>query len=86
VGGKQTVRLAVAAAIAGVAWGYLRHRKDPRAGAFAFLQGLEWFIAYGGAAAIIEVVREAMEGDHDLEVTERLTRVRQTVVDGAAGD
>lgn len=86
MGGKQTIRLAVAAALAGAAWGYLRHRKDPRASAFALLQALEWFVAYGGAAAIIEAVREALEGDDDLEVTERMTHVRETVIDHAAGD
>jgi hypothetical protein len=78
---KQPVRFALAAAAAGLAWGYLRHRKDHRAPAFALIQALEWFVAYGGATALLERVRTGLEGG-DVEV-ERVTHARRTVVDHA---
>ena len=61
MGSKQDLRFAIAALIAGVAWGYLRHRHDGRAPVFALLQGIEWFVAYGGAAALIEGGRRLLE-------------------------
>lgn len=76
---KQPIRFALAAAAAGLAWGYLRHRKDGRAPVFAAIQALEWFVAYGGAAALLERVREGLEGG-EVEV-ERVTHTRQTIVD-----
>lgn len=86
MGSRQSLKFALAAAAAGLAWGYARHRRDPRASSFALLQALEWFVAYGGAAALIEIVRGSMEEDGDLEVTERITHIRQTVFDQAAGE
>ncbi|MDA0270050.1 MAG: hypothetical protein O2798_05115 [Chloroflexi bacterium] len=86
MGSKQSLRVAAGAAVAGLAWGYMRHRRDPRASSFAVLQALEWFIAYGGAIALIELVRGALDEDDDLEVTERITHIRQTVFDQAAGE
>ncbi len=71
---------ALAAAGAGLVWGYFRHRRDGRAPAFAVLQALEWFVAYGGAAALLERLRDGMEDGRDIEV-ERLTHTRQTIVD-----
>lgn len=44
---------------------------------FAAVQALEWFVAYGGAAALLERVREDAG---DVEV-ERVTHTRQTIVD-----
>lgn len=87
MGDKQTLRFAIAAAAAGLAWGYIRHRRDPRAPAYAILQALEWFIAYGGAAVLIEFVRQGMDDDdgEDLEITERVMRTKQTVTDEARG-
>lgn len=85
MGSRQSLKFALAAAAAGLAWGYASHRRDPRAGSFALLQALEWFVAYGGAVALIEIVRGSMEDDGDLEVTERITHIRQTVFDQAAG-
>ncbi|MBM4411085.1 MAG: hypothetical protein FJ037_07155 [Chloroflexi bacterium] len=76
---KQPIRFALAAAAAGLAWGYLRHRRDERAPLFAAVQALEWFVAYGGAAALLERVREGLEGGQ-VEV-ERVTHTRQTIVD-----
>ncbi|RLT43217.1 MAG: hypothetical protein DWI58_04785 [Chloroflexi bacterium] len=77
---KQSIRFALAAAGAGLVWGYLRHRRDGRAPMFAAVQALEWFVAYGGAAALLERVREGLEGVGDVEV-ERVTHTRQTIVD-----
>ncbi|TAJ17270.1 MAG: hypothetical protein EPO65_11555 [Dehalococcoidia bacterium] len=77
---KQPIRFALAAAGAGLAWGYLRHRRDGRAPVFAVVQALEWFVAYGGAAALLERVRDGLEGHEGVEV-ERVTHTRQTVVD-----
>lgn len=82
-GGRQTLRLAVAAAIAGFAWGTLRHRSHPRRTFLAIMQAAEWFIACGGAATLVEVLREGLEGD-DTELTERVTHSMQTVTDRAA--
>ena len=79
---KQSIQFALAAAVAGFAWGYLRHRRDDRAHMFALVQGLEWFVAYGGAAALLERVRKGLDGA-PVEV-ERVTHARQTVVDHSA--
>ena len=49
-GGRQSLRLAVGAAIAGFAWAYLRHRHHPRRTILALTQAAEWFVACGGAA------------------------------------
>jgi len=73
------LRFALAALAAGLAWGYLRHRRGGHAGVFSLLQGLEWFIAYGGAAALVELARRTMEPDDAAE--ERFTRVRQVVTE-----
>ncbi len=78
---KRSLKLALAAAVAGLAVGYLAHRNDRRAGAFATLQGIEWFLTAGGATLLMDVVRAALEDDEDLEVTERITRIHQTVTD-----
>ena len=76
---KQSIRFALAATAAGLAWGYVRHRKDGRAPVFALIQALEWFVAYGGAAALLERVREGLE-EGEVEM-ERVTHTRQTIVD-----
>lgn len=79
--GKSQLRFALAAALAGLAWGYLRHRRDERAPLFAALKALEWFVAYGGAAALIERARLAVEGptDDDFDEFERITHIREAV-------
>jgi hypothetical protein len=82
--GKRALQIGIAAAVAGLAWGYFRHRRDPRATAFAILQGFEWFVATGGAAALLELLRQGLEQDEDLEITERITHTRETVTDAAA--
>ena len=65
--GRQQLGFAIAAAMAGLAWGYLRHRNDSRASSHALLQALEWFVAYGGAAALIERAQQAL---NDVELVE----------------
>jgi hypothetical protein len=79
--GKQQFRLALAAAAAGFAWGYLRHRRDKKAPLIGLLQALEWFVSYGGALALIERARAAVEGVdvEELEAVERVTHIRQMV-------
>jgi hypothetical protein len=80
--GKQQLRFAVAAALAGVVWGYLRHRRDARGPVIALLQGLEWFVAYGGAVTLIEQARTSLEGrdvEPSTEAVERITHIRHIV-------
>jgi hypothetical protein len=82
MGGKQQLRFAAAALIAGLVWGYVRHRRESRAPLYALLQGLEWFVAYGGAAVLIERAREQVEGkppEDDEPV--RITHFRQEVTE-----
>lgn len=81
--GRQTLRLAIGAALAGFAWGYLRHRAHPRRTALALAQGAAWFVACGGAATLVDVFRDGFAGDDD-EVTERVMHSTQTVTDHAA--
>lgn len=81
--GRQTLRLALGAAVAGFAWGYLRHRTHPRRTFLALMQAAEWFVACGGAATVVDLLRDGLEGD-DREVTERVTHTMQTVTDHAA--
>ncbi len=90
--GKQQFSLALAAAAGGLAWGYVRHRGDRRAKAFALIQAAEWFVAYGGAAAVLSAVRQTLEQaargsveDGEFEV-ERVTRIRQSVTERTGTD
>ena len=82
-GGRQTLRLAVSAALAGFAWGDLRHRAHPRRTFLALMQAAEWFVACGGAATLVDVLRDGLAAGDD-EVTERVTHATQTVTDRAA--
>lgn len=81
--GRQQLGFAAAAFAVGLAWGYLRHRRDGRATVFALLQGLEWFVAYGGAAALIDGARQLLEPtlDDDAEQPTRITHFRQEVTE-----
>lgn len=81
---RNQLRFAAAALAAGLAWGYLRHRQGSHARALALLQGLEWFIAYGGAAALVGLLREALDRGTPEEpepTNERITRFRQVVTE-----
>ncbi len=78
--GRQQLSFAIAAALAGLAWGYVRHRNDSRASSHALLQALEWFVAYGGAAALIERAQQALtDVEPGEEEPERVTHMRQVV-------
>ena len=80
---RQQIGLAAAAFAAGVAWGALRHRRHVRRNVLALLEGLEWFVAFGGAASAIVRLREALEGaDGD---SERVTRIRRIVTERSGG-
>ena len=81
--GRQTLRLAIGAALAGFAWAYLRHRAHPRRTVMAMTQAAEWFVACGGAATLVDLLRAGLE-ERDDEVTERVSHATQTVTDHAA--
>ena len=89
MGGKQPLRFAAAAFAAGLAWGYLRHLRDARAPLFALIQGLQWFVTYGGALALLEAAQELLEGPAGGDAGEpaRITHFRQEVTErtGTAG-
>ena len=83
--GKQQLRFAAAALIAGCAWGYLRNRERTNRVLLALLQGIEWFVAYGGAAALIEGLRSFIDDRDDDDATpERVTHIRQIVAERGA--
>jgi len=79
---RHQFRFALAALAAGLAWGYVRHRNNSRVALHSLLQGLEWFIAYGGAAALITMARQTIEPeDGDDGEPERITHIRQIVTE-----
>lgn len=88
--GRQQLGLAIAAAAGGLCWGYLRHRGDPRAVAFALIQGARWFVAYGGAAIVLEAAQDALDRADGAEIddfeVERITRTRQIVSERTGTD
>ena len=80
--GKQQLRLAAAAFLAGCVWGYLRNRERSNRTLLSLLQGVEWFIAYGGATAFIEGLRAFVDTpDEDEPTSERVTHLRQIVAE-----
>ncbi len=87
--GQQQFRFAAAALLAGLAWGYVRARDRHRRALHAVLQGLEWFVAYGGAAALIEGARSLADradgtgraSGESGELPERITHIRQVVTE-----
>jgi hypothetical protein len=79
VSGRSQLALAISSALAGFAWGMLRHRGHARARGLAMLQAAEWFVAAGGAAWLIENARETLEGVPGSD--ERITHVRQVPTD-----
>lgn len=79
---RSQLKFALGAFAAGLAWGYLRYRRSGRAPLMSVLQALEWFIAYGGAAALVTMARELLEGDDDRPPEgERITHFRQVVTE-----
>jgi hypothetical protein len=82
VSDRSQLRFALVAAAAGLAWGFLHHRRGNHPAAFTFLQALEWFVAYGGAAALIALLRQVLEGaETEVEEEERITHFRQVVTE-----
>ncbi len=79
-GRPESARLAIAAALAGLAWGYLRNRNSSRRNLLALVQSAQWFVAVGGAAALLDALRGDLEGSDEL--TERVVHQRQTVHEG----
>lgn len=82
---RQQIRFAAAALVAGLAWGYLRHRGGRHAVLHAALQGIEWFVAYGGAVALIGALRGRLEPPEP-EGDERITHFRQIVTEHTGTD
>ncbi|MBM4415426.1 MAG: hypothetical protein FJ035_04040 [Chloroflexi bacterium] len=80
---RHQLRFALAALLAGLLWGYARHRGDRRTSVHSALQGLEWFIAYGGAAALVALARNFLERADPPEPPEgeRVTHFRQVVAE-----
>ena len=81
VNDRGQLKFALAAFAAGLAWGYLRHRSRGRTALHSVLQALEWFVAYGGAAALIALVREQLEPGETEGESERITHFRQVVTE-----
>ncbi len=86
MGNGRQLSMAISAALAGIAWGYMRSRNHPRVTALALLQGLDWFVASGGAAALIERARAELLGETNdeagsgaIEEIERVTHARHVV-------
>jgi len=79
---KPSLKFAVLAGLAGFLVAFANHRGERRMRSLATLQGLEWFLSAGGASLLTGAVRRTLE-EHDVEITERLTKVEQTVVDHA---
>lgn len=88
MGDKHQLRFALVALAAGLAWGYLRNRNRGHASVFSLLQGLEWFIAYGGAAAMVELARRTIEERDDAQEQppDRITHLRQVVTEPTGTD
>ena len=82
IGRPRNARLALGAAAAGLAWGYLRHRQHPRRTLLALVQATQWFVAMGGMAALLEALQGDIEGGDEL--TERVTHSTQTIREGRA--
>jgi len=81
----------MAAAAAGLMWGYLRHRGDSRAAWFAIIQAAEWFVINGGATIALRAMRDGLERvgrpeDLDDFMVERITRTRQVVSERTGTD
>ena len=79
---RASLKFALLAAAAGGLVAFIRHRGERRVRSLALLQGVEWFLSAGGASLLTGAIRRTLE-DAEIEVTERLTLVEQTVVDHA---
>jgi hypothetical protein len=87
VSDRNQLRFALAAAAAGLAWGFIRYRRASRPATLIVLQALEWFVAYGGAAALIVLTRQLLErNESEVEYGERITHFRQVVTERTGTD
>jgi hypothetical protein len=77
---KASLKLALVAGIAGLLAGYASHRAHPRARTLASLQAVEWFLSAGGASLLTSAIRRMLD-EAELEVTERVVTVEETVYD-----
>lgn len=82
---RQQLRFALAALVAGLAWGYFRHRGGKHRLTQTVLQGVEWFVAYGGAVALIGGIREHLDPPEP-KADERITHFRQVVTEHTGTD
>lgn len=83
---QRQLLAALGAAAVALALGSVRHRAHRWGRAFALIEAAEWFIAAGGATALLRSARRALEelaGPEAPEV-ERITRVRQSVTEEPA--
>ncbi len=81
---RRSLKIALAAGLAGLLAGYVSHRSERRARAFALLQAADWFMAAGGGALLTDLLRRALAEAEDAgaaEVTERFVQTRQAVVE-----
>ncbi len=81
---KPSLKFAVLAGVAGFVASYAARRGRGTARSHATLQGLEWFLSAGGASLLVGALRQMLD-DADLEVTERVTNIEQTIVDRVPG-
>jgi len=79
---RPSLKFAVLAGVAGFMAAYAARRGRGNARSHATLQGLEWFLSAGGASLLVGALRRTLD-DADLEVTERVTNIEQTIVDHA---
>jgi hypothetical protein len=88
VSDRSQLKFALAAAVAGLAWGFVRHRRAMHPGALTLLQALEWFVAYGGAAALLALLRQFVESSAEMmaDEEERITHFRQVVTERTGTD
>ena len=79
---RPSLKFALLAGAAGFVAAYVARRGRGHARSHAVLQGVEWFLSAGGASLLMGAIRRTLD-EADLEVTERLTSVEQTIVDHA---
>ncbi len=79
---RPSLKFALLAGAAGFVTAYVARRGRGHARSHATLQGVEWFLSAGGASLLVSALRRTLD-EADLEVTERVTSMEQTIVDHA---